>query len=246
MDGVLYRGDEPVPGAKEAVERLRARGIRIVFCTNNSTAAVEDYVAKLTGMGITATAEDVLTSAVVTARVLEERGFRGRRAIVVGGRGLRAGLESVGLAIVDDPDVTAADIVVVGLDTSFDYAALRRAADAVRAGARFVATNDDATLPAAGGIWPGAGSIVAAIETAAGRRAEVMGKPHAPMMDSVAARLAGAAHIAAVGDRPETDLAGASERGWTTVLVFSGVTSAADARRLDPPPDLILDSIADL
>jgi 4-nitrophenyl phosphatase len=246
MDGVLYRGTESIPGATEAVQRLRDRGTRIVFCTNNSSATVEDYVAKLDRMGIQARAEEVLTSAVVTANVLKERGGIRSRALVVGGTGLRASLESVGVAIVDDPDVAAVDMVVVGLDISFDYAALRRAADAVRAGAILVATNDDATLPMVGGLWPGAGSILAGIEKAAGRRAEVMGKPHPPMMDAVAARLAGAAHIAAVGDRPETDLAGASRRGWTTVLVLSGVTSAADARRIDPQPDLILDSIADL
>jgi len=246
MDGVLYRGDEPVPGAADAVERLRARGTKIVFCTNNSSATVDTYVAKLTGMGITAEAEEVLTSAVVTAHVLKERGYRNKRAIVVGGEGLKSCLASVGVVVVDDPDVSDVDVVAIGLDPSFNYATLRRAADAVRSGAAFVASNADATFPTALGVEPGAGSLVAAIEVAAGRPAEVIGKPHAPMMDAVATRLADAGHIAAVGDRPDTDIAGASARGWTTVLVLSGVTSAAEALRLDPQPDLILDSIADL
>jgi 4-nitrophenyl phosphatase len=246
MDGVLYRGDEPVAGAAAAIERLRDRDTRIVFCTNNSSATAEDYVDKLARMGIEVDENEVLTSAAVTARVLEQRGFATKRALVVGGRGVRRCLESVGVVIDDDPESTSADVVVVGIDTSFDYRAMRRAAVAVRAGAAFVATNDDAQLPVEGGLWPGAGAILASIEKASGRMAEVMGKPHAPMMDAVAARLAGARHIGAVGDRPETDLAGARKRGWTTVLVLSGVTSAADAAELDPQPDVVIDSLANL
>lgn len=246
MDGVLYRGDEPVAGAAAAIERLRGRDTHMVFCTNNSSQKADDYVDKLDRMGIQVDANEVLTSAAVTARVLEQRGFANKLCLVVGGRGLRAGLESVGVVIDDDPESMSADVVVVGIDTSFDYRAMRRAAAAVRAGAAFVATNDDAQLPVEGGLWPGAGAILASIEKASGRSAEVMGKPHVPMMDAVAAHLAEARHIVAVGDRPETDLAGARERGWTTVLVLSGVTSPSDVAKLDPQPDVVLDSIADL
>jgi 4-nitrophenyl phosphatase len=246
MDGVLYRGAEPVAGAAAAIERLRGRDTRMVFCTNNSSATVDDYVDKLARMGIQVDASEVLTSAAVTAQVLEQRGFANKRALVVGGRGVRRCLESVGVVIDEDPESMSADVVVVGIDTSFDYRAMRRAAAAVRAGAAFVATNDDAQLPVEGGLWPGAGAILASIEKASGRDAEVMGKPHAAMMDAVAARLAGARHIVAVGDRPETDLAGANKRGWTTVLVLSGVTSEDEVESLDPQPGLVLDSIADL
>jgi ribonucleotide monophosphatase NagD (HAD superfamily) len=123
---------------------------------------------------------------------------------------------------------------------------MRRATLAVRAGAQLVATNDDASFPAPDGLWPGAGAILASIEVASGARAEVMGKPHPPMMDAVARRLDGCRDIAIVGDRPQTDLRGGIARGWTTILVTSGVVSPEDAPKVDPPPDAVLGSIADL
>jgi 4-nitrophenyl phosphatase len=137
-------------------------------------------------------------------------------------------------------------VVVVGWDPGFDYEAMKRAALAVRAGAELIATNDDAAFPAPEGLWPGAGAILASIEVASGRKAEVMGKPHVPMMDAVARRVAGAERIGLVGDRPETDLAGGRARGWTTILVTSGVTTPADAYGIDPAPDLILSGLSEL
>ena len=123
---------------------------------------------------------------------------------------------------------------------------MRRAAIAVRRGATFIATNDDATFPAADGLWPGAGSILASIERASGRRAEVMGKPHAPMMDAAQKRVGDAERIAIVGDRVDTDLAGGADRGWTTILVLSGVTTQEQARDLAPQPDHVIGSIRDI
>jgi 4-nitrophenyl phosphatase len=245
MDGVLYRGDAPIEGSAVAIEEMRKRGIRLVFCTNNSRSTVDQYVDKLARMNIEASPREIVTSAVVTAEVLEGR-RRDGRAIVVGGDGIRAALTSIGIEIDDDPESTRADLVVVGWDPRFDYAAMRRAAAAVLSGAEFVATNDDAAFPAPEGLWPGAGAILASIETASGRRAEVMGKPHDPMMESVAGRLDGAREVAMVGDRPETDLAGGAARGWTTVLVLSGVTSRDQAARLSPAPDLVLDTLLEL
>jgi 4-nitrophenyl phosphatase len=246
LDGVVYRGDEPVAGAASALERLRFAGVRIVFCTNNSMRTPEQYVEKLNRYGIRAGTDEVLTSAVVTAEVLEERGFAGRRALVVGGEGLRRALDGIGVAEVDGRG-TPADAVVVGLDLLFDYDLMRRAARALHHGAAFIASNDDATFPAPGEErWPGAGAILASLEVAAGRHAEVMGKPHAPMMDAAERRLRGATDIAVVGDRPETDLRGGAARGWRTVLVLSGVTSRDDAGYVDPPPDVVLESIAAL
>lgn len=246
LDGVVYRGDEPVPGAAAALERLRSRGVRIVFATNNSRATVEQYVDKLARVGVRARPEEIVTSAVVVGEVLAQRGLAGARAIVVGGDGVRAALASAGIEVVDDPATASSDLVVVGLDPCFDYDALRRASDAVRAGASLIATNDDASFPVPGGLWPGAGAILASIEVATGARAEVVGKPHAPMMDAAARRLDGARAIAVVGDRVETDLDGGRARGWTTVLVLSGVTTAAAAATLDPPPDVVVDSLANL
>jgi 4-nitrophenyl phosphatase len=246
LDGVVYRGDRAIEGAPEAIASFRDRGVRVLFCTNNSRSTVAQYIEKLADLGVPATAEDILTSAVVTAEVLSERGFAGTTAIVVGGAGIREALADVCISIKDEPEVTVADLVVVGWDPTFTYEAMRRAAGAVRRGAKLIATNDDATFPAADGMWPGAGAILASIERASGARAEVMGKPHDPMMEAAAARLEGCRAIALVGDRPDTDLAGGAARGWTTILVLSGVTPSEEVDGVMPRPDFVLESVADL
>jgi 4-nitrophenyl phosphatase len=246
LDGVVYRGDRVIEGAPEAIAALREQSVRILFCTNNSRSTVAQYVEKLTRLGIPVVPEDILTSALVTAEVLSARGFAGKTAIVVGGAGIRETLSDVCISVKDDPQVTVADLVVVGWDPEFTYDAMKRAAMAVRRGAKLIATNDDATFPAADGLWPGAGALLASIETASGAKAEVMGKPHSPMMDAAAARLEGVDPIAVVGDRPDTDLAGGAARGWTTILVLSGVTSSDQAERVDPRPDHVVASLADL
>jgi HAD superfamily hydrolase (TIGR01450 family) len=242
MDGVLYRGGETIPGAPEAVMRLRASGVRVLFCTNNSSQTVAQYCDKLAGMGLETSPEDILTSAVVTTEVLLQRGLGGKRVLIVGGAGLRAVARDADLEIAS----SEVDVVLVGWDRDFDYKKMKRAADAVREGAVFIASNADATFPAPEGPLPGAGAILASIEVAGGRSAEVLGKPHRPMTDAILKRLGADGHIAAIGDRPDTDLAGAFEMGWMTILVLSGVTSRDQAESLDPQPDLIVDSIADL
>ena len=246
LDGVVYRGQEPVAGAAQAIERLRRRGTRVLFCTNNSTPTVEDCRSALRRVGVDAAADDILTSAVVAGETLARRGRRGARALVVGEAGLRESIAAAGLAL-DDGDERSGDVVVVGLDRGFTYAAMRRALQWLRAGAEFVATNTDATFPAPGGVvWPGAGAIVASLIECSGRHPEVMGKPHAPMMDAAERRLAGAQRVAIVGDRPETDLAGGAAKGWTTVLVLTGVTSRAEAAKARPRPDVVLDGLGAL
>lgn len=246
LDGVVYRGSEAIPGSVEAIARLRERGARILFCTNNSRATVEQYVTKLGDMGIDIGPGDILTSALVTAEVLKERGFPGKTAIVVGGDGIRSALSDVCISVKDDPSVTVSDLVVVGWAPDFTYEDMKRASIAVRRGAVLVATNDDASFPAEDALWPGAGAILSSIETASGARAEVMGKPHPPMMAAAARRLEGCANIAVVGDRPDTDLAGGRARGWSTILVLSGVTTREQAELLDPAPDAVLGSLEEL
>lgn len=246
LDGVIYRGDEVVPGAPDTIAELRADGVRILFCTNNSRSTIAGYIAKLGHFGIEVAPEEILTSALVTAESLQQRGFAGKTAIVVGGEGVSQALSDVCISVKDDPAVTVADLVVVGWDPGFTYEAMRRASMAVRRGALLIATNNDASFPAPDGLWPGAGAILASIETAAGVRAEVFGKPHAPMMQAAAARLEGARSIAVVGDRPDTDLAGGAALGWTTILVLSGVTTADEVPALSPVPDHVLGSITEL
>jgi phosphoglycolate/pyridoxal phosphate phosphatase family enzyme len=246
MDGVLYRGSDTIAGAPEAIERLRARGVQVLFCTNNSNQTVHQYCEKLAHMGIGSTSADILSSAVVTGEVLKDRGFGGKWALIVGGEGLHEAAREAGVEIRTDLGSEGVDVVLVGWDPEFDYGKMRRAATAARDGAALIASNADATFPAPSGPLPGAGAILASIEVAAGKTAEVLGKPHRPMMDAIVRRLGSDGRIAAIGDRPDTDLKGAFEMGWTTILVLSGVTSRAEAGSLDPQPDLILDSIADL
>ncbi len=245
MDGVLYRGDRPIARSAEAIAYLRDAGVRIVFCTNNSRNTVAQYIDKLERVGVEAQPEEIVTSAIVTAEVLAERGFAGKTAFVVGGDGIRDALDDVCISVKDDLAVTRTDVVVVGFDPTFTYEIMRRAADAARAGAAFVATNGDASFPAPEGLWPGAGSILASIETAAGRKAEVIGKPHPPMYRIVARRLEGCERIAVVGDRPDTDLAGAHTQGWRAVLVLSGVTPSDEVAGLDPQPDGVFENLAE-
>lgn len=243
LDGVIYRGDEPIPGAVAKVAELRERGVRVVFCTNNSRPTVTQYVAKLEGMGIPTDPSDMVTSAVVTGEALSGRGGR---AMVVGGDGVVEAVIKAGYEVVPPPEHTGLDVVVIGWDLEYTFDKMKRATQAVRAGASLIATNDDASFPAPGGLWPGTGAIVASIETATGVAATVMGKPHEPMMSAVARRLEGAERIAVVGDRADTDLAGGRSRGWMTILVLTGVMTADDAAELEPPPDLVLASIAAL
>jgi 4-nitrophenyl phosphatase len=246
LDGVVYRGAEAIPGSVEVIGRLRELGKRILFCTNNSRATVEQYVAKLGGLGIEVEPDDILTSALVTAEVLQQRGFAGKTAIVVGGDGIRAALSDVCISVKDDPSVSVSDLVVVGWAPDFTYEHMKRASIAVRRGAVLIATNDDASFPAEDALWPGAGALLASIETASGARAEVMGKPHPPMMEAAARRLEGCTSVAVVGDRPDTDLEGGRARGWSTILVLSGVTTRKQADGLDPAPDAVIGSLEDL
>jgi 4-nitrophenyl phosphatase len=225
LDGVVWRGSVAIAGSADAIARLRASGWKVLFCTNNSSrrpAAVAERLAAVAG--VEARADQVVTSAQAAARMLE-----GRKppTFVLGGEGIDAALAAAEVPTTGDPAV--AEAVVVGLDPGLTYERLRRAVQAVRAGARLIATNLDPTYPADDGLWPGAGAIVAAVETAAGAKAEPAGKPYAPMRELLAARL-GPGPTWVVGDRADTDLAMAvAEPGWKGALVASAGSPAAGA-----------------
>jgi 4-nitrophenyl phosphatase len=242
LDGVIYRGTRAVAGSPEAVEAIRAAGPTVLFCTNNALPTVDEYIAKLGGMGIPCSKDELITSSVVAAEVIG-RDHPGSRVLAVGGEGLRGALAERGLKVVGSDE---AEVVVAGIDPEFDYETMARASAAIRAGAAFYATNDDATYPAETGLRPGAGAIVAAIEAAAGASPIVLGKPHRPMMEAALQRLPEGARVAMVGDRPETDLDGARAMGWRTILVLTGVTSREDVAKLEPAPDAVVERLASL
>ncbi|HET6949015.1 MAG TPA: HAD-IIA family hydrolase [Acidimicrobiales bacterium] len=235
LDGVVWLADRPIPGAVEAVARLRAAGERVLFATNNSFARVADQEAKLERMGIAA-AGDVVTSAAAAATLVAP----GERALIVGGPGVAEAVAARGAEPVRDG---AADVVVVGFHRDFDYERLRIATGAVLAGARLVGTNDDATYPTPDGPIPGGGALVAAVAYASGATPVVAGKPHPPMADLIRA-LAGETGTM-VGDRPETDGAFAAALGYRFALVLTGVTGAADLPVV-PAPDVVAASLAEL
>jgi HAD superfamily hydrolase (TIGR01457 family) len=225
LDGVLYRGPETVPGAPEAVEEVRRRGVRVAFVTNNSSRTPDQVAGKLAGHGVEARADEVVTSAMATAELLGPA--EGRTAFVVGEDGIREALRAAGFAILDD-DADRADVVCVGVDTHTTYARLRTAALLVERGARLIATNTDASFPAPDGLWPGAGALLAAITTTIGHGPEVVaGKPHPPLLRTALDRIGGR-HPLVVGDRLDTDIDGAAAVGWDSLMVLTGVSTEAD------------------
>jgi len=228
LDGVVWLGDQPIPGAAAAVARLRTAGERVLFVTNNSALRLADQEAKLASQGIPAVG-DVVTSAVVAAGLVAP----GERVFLCAGAGVEEAVVARGATPVRDGD---ADVVVVGFHQDFDYDELDRASRAVRRGARLLATNDDATYPTPAGPVPGCGAILAAVVTASGVAPVVAGKPYAPMADHVRA-LVGPIGVA-VGDRPDTDGRLARSLGFEWVLVLSGVTRTDDLP-VEPAPDRV-------
>lgn len=236
LDGVIWLDDEPVPGAANAVARLRDRGERVVFLTNNSSLPVADYVAKLRKMGIGAGEADVITSAQAAAAMLTPNST----ALVCAGRGVDEALQRRGVRTVIQG---RADAVVVGFHKEFDYDRLTAAYRAVRAGARLIGTNDDPTYPTPAGPVPGAGAILAAVAAASGVSPELAGKPYDPMVRLVHERVGRVTTL--VGDRAATDGLMAQRLGARFALVLSGVTAAEDLP-VSPAPDVVADSLADL
>jgi len=232
LDGVIWRGDAPIASAADGIARLRAAGLRVAFVSNNSNSPVGDVVGKLGRMGVPATPGDVVTSAMAAAWLLAQSLAAGARVLTSAGPGVREALAEHGLVAVD---AAPADAVVVGFHRDFDYDGLDRASAAVRAGARFVATNMDATYPIPGGLIPGAGSLVAAVATASGSRPEVAGKPEPPTVGIIRERFGTTGVV--VGDRPSTDGALATALGWPFALVLSGVTAAVAPPGGEPIPD---------
>lgn len=235
LDGVIWLGDEPIPGAAEAVARLRSTGEPLAFVTNNSFGRRADVASKLAEHGVDP-GDDVVTSAMAAVRLIEP----GDRVLVCGGPGVVEEVEARGARVVVGPGV---DAVIVGYNPSFDYEQMRAASVAVRAGARLIATNDDATYPTPDGLIPGAGSILASIVTASGAEPVVAGKPFDPMVRLVREHVGSAGLV--VGDRPDTDGRFALAMGFRFGLVLTGVTTEADLP-VEPEPDIVGEDLVSL
>jgi HAD superfamily hydrolase (TIGR01450 family) len=233
LDGVVYLGPEPVPGAVEAVNRLRARGTALVYATNNAARRPDEVAAVLTGLGIPAAADEVLTSPQAAAALLADRLPPGAPVLIVGTDALAAEVAGAGLTPVSSADDKPV-AVVQGYGPNVGWPELAEACVAVRGGAWWVATNADRTLPSARGPLPGNGSLIAALATALDRQPDdVVGKP-APTLFERAAQRTGARRPLVVGDRLDTDIEGAVRARMDSLLVLTGVTTPGDL--LAAPP----------
>ncbi|MBC7327694.1 phosphoglycolate/pyridoxal phosphate family phosphatase [bacterium] len=244
MDGVIYRGNSPLPGAKETLEALRRQGKFIAFLTNNSTMTRFQYRRKLAHMGIKASVKEIFTSAWGTALFLKEKNLK--RAFVIGEEGLKKELRWAGIEVVSLPDIDV-DCVVVGLDRKFTYKKLCYAFKAVRKGAQFIATNKDWTFPLENEIVPGGGAIVSALQFALNQEPILIGKPSLFLLELVIKHFkVSKGETVIVGDRLDTDIEMGLRAGIKTVLVLTGVTTEEELSNSTFKPDAIVKNIGEL
>jgi phosphoglycolate/pyridoxal phosphate phosphatase family enzyme len=244
LDGTVYRGEQLIPGAADAVRALRSAGRRVAFLSNKPIQTRADYAAKLGRLGIPATPDEVINSSLVLARHL--RGLDpGAPVYVIGEEPMRAEMREHGFEVRDDARVRW---VVIAFDRTFSYAKLDTALQATKGGARLIATNPDRTCPVDGGEIPDCAGMIAAVEAVSGRTVEaIVGKP-SPIILGVALAALGveAGDTAIVGDRIETDIAMGRQLGLRTILVLSGVTRGDDPRIAALAPDHVIRSIEEL
>lgn len=244
MDGVLWRGSEALPGITDFFAFLRRRAIRFVLATNNASRTEAQYAERLASYGAAVAIEEIVTSSTATAEHLTSLVPRGSRVYAIGMDGVREALAKQGFVLSEGDEAAA---VVVGIDWHVTYERLKRASLLIRAGAKFVGTNPDATYPAPEGIIPGNGALLAAIETATGVKPIVVGKPEPILYQQAIQRLGTPLDaIAALGDRLETDILGGIRAGIKTILVMSGVTTPEQLAASEYRPDWVFEDILDL
>ena len=249
LDGTIYLGERAIPGAPETVRCLRQAGCRVTFVSNKPLEPRERYAEKLTRLGIPTDPADVLTSGHVLGRWLAAES-PGARVFVVGEPPLLAELAAFGLQITNGSQHSEeADFVVAAFDRTFDYGKLNVAFQAIRRGARLVATNADRTCPVEGGEIPDAAAVIGAIEGCTGKKVElVAGKPSPLIIEAGLARMGGLSprQCLVVGDRLETDVVMAQRAGAVSALVLTGVTRREHLAQSPIQPDYVLESVADI
>jgi 4-nitrophenyl phosphatase len=246
MDGVLWRGDQALPGMRDFFEFLQRQNIPYTLVSNNSTKTPAQYQKKLAGMGVVINPNSLLTSSLATAAYLKRQYKQTSPVYIVGQDGLFEAVQKAGFTLVPDSSHPA-DIVVVGLDFFVTYDKLRHATLLIRRGASFVGTNGDKTLPSEEGFLPGAGAVLAAIEAATGITPTVIGKPERLMFDIAVERLGVAPEqVAMVGDRLETDILGGQRVGLKTILVTTGVDNEDTVMEKGIQPDIVFSGIDEL
>jgi glycerol-1-phosphatase len=257
LDGVVWIGRDPIPGVPEALRALQDGGTRVVFVTNNPGKQPAVYAKRLSEIGVLAKPEQVVTAGMVAARLAAEAAGEGS-AFVIGAPALKEMVAAAGVRLCEGEEARAAGVVVVSGHREFSYRELVAAKQALDGGAALVATSRDPTMPYPGGELPGTGAVLAAVETASGRRAEIAGKPERHLFEIAAEALRGSfrspsdrkqprdLRVAMIGDRVSSDIAGGKAAGLETILVLSGTTDRAEAAVADPVPDFVLDDLSGL
>lgn len=244
MDGVIYRGEQPLPSVNELLAFLKRREIEYACITNNAGRTPAQFEAKLKRLDIDVPAAHIVTSSVATNLWLREREPRGTKVLAVGMEGLTEQLFGDGYFTLE---TVQPQYVVVGIDFELTYAKLQAACLAIRAGATFIGTNPDLTFPSEAGLIPGCGALLAAVEAATSQKPMIIGKP-APAMFTAALKLVGAApeRTLMVGDRYDTDIVGGAKAGLKTAMVLTGVSDRAEAEHGEVPPGAIFTDLTDL
>lgn len=242
MDGVLVHENKAIPGAVELIQHWRATDTPFLVLTNNSIYTPRDLSARLRNSGLGVPEERIWTSALATAAFLQDQTPEGK-AFVIGEAGLTTAIHEAGFIMTD----TDPDYVVLGETRSYSFEAITKAIRLINAGARFIATNPDATGPSAEGALPATGAVAALITRATGREPYIVGKPNPMMFRSALNKLGVHSEgTGMIGDRMDTDIVAGIEAGLHTVLVLSGIADRAEIARYPFRPKLVIDSVADL
>ena len=246
MDGVIWRDSQPIGDLPAIFSKIAAGGLKFMFATNNATRTVTEYLDKLNGFGVKVEPWQVITAAMATGIYLREIHPNGCQIYVVGQPSLKRTLLAYGHQVVDE---TAQDVqaVVGSLDYDLSYAKLKHASLLIQSGCQFIGTNPDVTLPTPEGLVPGSGTIIGAMEIASGTKATLIGKPE-PLLYQMALKQLNLLpeETLAIGDRLETDIAGAQTAGIHTALVLSGASTLSQANAFNPPPEIISHDLKEL
>ena len=246
LDGVVYEGGRPIVDATESISTLRARGVQIGYITNNASRTSEAIAEQLRSFGLELKVEDVITSAQAGAELLKQIVPAGSKVLVVGGEGLRSNVSLAGFKIIESSKDSPA-AVIQGFDPSVGWKQLAEASYAIQRGAKWVATNQDWTIPREEGLAPGNGTLVSAVHTAVGQLPVVAGKPEKAIFET-ALKQFGTSSAVYIGDRLDTDVLGANRSGIASALVMTGVTTRKEllAAKADSRPTYILGTLKDL